>query len=154
MLRRTLLAMLLAASAGCATKPASAVYGSFVPQAPPSDSKYMANDVVAKLVAMYPPARTRISLRHATPDGFGASLVGALRTKGYALSEFKTGPSAGAAARPSLAAGDLALAYVVDQPRDTGLYRVTVLINGQSLSRVYLAKDGTMKSAGSWVRKE
>lgn len=144
--------------AGCASGPAPAVYGNFVQGAVADDDKMMADDVAKKLAALYPPARTRFNLRQATPDAFGASLVASLRTKGYAMAEFKPAPPAGApdgaAAAASGQSGDVALAYVVDQPLDAGLYRVTVLVNSQSLSRLYQTKDGKIAPAGYWVRKE
>lgn len=153
----TILAFIAISLAGCAGGPAPAVYGNFVQGTVAADDKMMAGDVAKKLAALYPPARTRINLQQATPDGFGASLVAALRTKGYALAEFKPAPPADASAgtvRAPGQAGDIALAYVVDQPLDAGLTRVTVLINSQPLSRLYQAKDGTLAPAGYWVRKE
>ena len=144
--------------AGCASGPAPTAYGHFVQVPVAANDKVMADDVANKLGTLYPPARTSIKLRQATPDAFGITLVTALRTKGYALAEFdpaqRTGTPAGTAGGMSATGGDLALAYVVDQPLDAGIYRVTVVLNSQSLSRVYKAKDGGIAPAGYWVRKE
>ncbi|MES3021685.1 MAG: conjugal transfer protein TrbH [Pseudomonadota bacterium] len=146
-----ILAVVAMSLAGCASGPAPTVFGNFVKGTAPADGRTMADDVAKKLTALYPPAQTRINLQQVTPDAFGTTLVVALRTKGYALAEFKKGPIAGAANQ----AGEIALAYVVDQPMEAGLYRVTVFINSQSLSRLYqAAKDGAISPAGSWVWKE
>jgi hypothetical protein len=139
--------LLLAGLAGCATISKQASYGSFVAGASAADQKIVVDDVVKKLVASYPPARTRLNSQHATTDAFGTELLAAMRTKGYALGEYKS--------RPAVAqAGSYTFAYVFDQPAGTGLYRVTLFINNEALSRAYETKDGAITPAGSWVRKE
>lgn len=141
--------LLLASLAGCrttATKPPS--YGSFVTSSSPAYEKAVVDDVVKRLVMAYPPARTRLNLQQPATDAFGSALVASMRTKGYALGEYP------AAARAPAAADAYTFAYVFDQPAGTGLYRVTLLINNQALSRVYETKDGAMVPAGYWVRKE
>ncbi len=160
MRRLPIIVLLAAGLAGCASDPVTVNYGNYAQVAIPSDGKSMADDMAKKLVTLYPPARTRFNLRQATPDAFGASLVAALRTKGYALAEFKADAGTGAPVKtlPAVAkagqVGDVSLAYVVDQPLDSGLYRVTVVVNSQSLTRLYSAKDGAIAPAGYWIRKE
>ncbi|PWF55364.1 conjugal transfer protein TrbH [Massilia glaciei] len=145
-----LLVLLMVGLAGCASSKAPRVpFGSFVQTPVAADDKAIADDVVKKLAALYPPAKTRFNLQHATPDAFGTSVVAALRAKGYALAEVKQGARAAAPA-----AGEQALAYVIDQPLDAGLYRVTLLVNSQTLSRVYQSSGGAVAPAGAWVRKE
>jgi hypothetical protein len=156
---RTLTTMVLAiiSLAGCAGTHTPAVFGNFIEAPVHANDKMMAGDVASKLGALYPPARTSIKMQQATPDVFGATLIAALRGKGYALAEFDAGQSVdtldGSAATQT-SADNLALAYVVDQPLNAGVYRVTVLVNGQSLSRLYQARDGSIVPAGYWVRKE
>lgn len=149
MQKSALLVLLIAGLAGCASTPAPATYGSFVQAPVATDDKAMADDVVKKLAALYPPAKTRFNLQHATPDAFGIAMVETMRAKGYALAEVKPGTQA-----PALAAGEQALAYVIDQPLDPGLYRVTVRVNSQTLSRVYQSAGGAVTPAGAGVRKE
>jgi hypothetical protein len=149
MQKTALLALFIAGLAGCASTPAPATYGNFVQTPVATDDKAMADDVVKKLAALYPPAKTRFNLQHPTPDAFGIAMVATLRAKGYALAEVK--PDAQA---PALAAGEQSLAYIIDQPLDAGLYRVTVLVNSQTLSRVYQSAGGVVTPAGAWVRKE
>lgn len=43
--------------------------------------------------------------------------------------------------------------YIVDQVSD-GMYRVTLNVDSQTLSRVYVTYDHRLVSAGSWTRKE
>jgi hypothetical protein len=143
---------------GCANRHAPATYGNFIDVPEKFDGTVMADDVAGKMVALFPPARTSIKMRQTTLDAFGATLTAALRAKGYALAEFDpdrraVNVEAGAPIQPP-ATDNLALAYLVDQPLDAGLYRVTILINEQSLSRLYQAKDGSLVPAGYWVRKE
>ena len=144
--------------AGCATGSTLPAYGNFTQSTVPAYDKAMAEDVAHKLALLYPPARSRFRLGQAAPDPFGSALIAALRTKGYAIAEFysaakakaPSGSAPGAADQPS----DLALAYLVDQPLEPGLYRVTVHVNSQSLSRLYRSGNGTASAAGYWIRKE
>jgi hypothetical protein len=46
------------------------------------------------------------------------------------------------------------LRYVVDGPFEPNLYRLTVFIGNQSLSRVYRLDQQVIAQAGAWVRKE
>ena len=48
----------------------------------------------------------------------------------------------------------LDLRYVLDQPIDLKLYRVTLLVGNQSLTRAYVEQDNALLPAGSWVRRE
>lgn len=154
-----LMALLLAGFAGCATAPAP--YGNFIQNSTQANDKRVVDDVVKKLVALYPPASTRFDLQHVTPDFFGTYLVESIRAKGYAVMEFKpeskTASAASAATEPPVPASlGLPLSYIVDQAKGSDLYRVTLLINRQqSLDRVYqVAQDGVIYPAGYWVRKE
>ena len=135
---------------GCASAPTSP-YGSFVEKTEQSNDKKIADDVVKKLVALYPPAKTRFDLQHATPDFFGGYLVESMRSKGYAIAEFKQSADPVTAAP----AAGLSFSYVFDQPMAADLYRVTVVIDRkQSLDRVYQLKDGSVHPASYWARKE
>lgn len=153
MRKLTVFVSLMMSLAGCASGPAPATYGNFVQDITAVDGKIMADDVAKKMAVLFPPALTRINLQQTTSDAFGTSLVGALRTKGYALAEFKPAQSRNG---PGSAAtsGGVALAYVVDQQLDAKSYRITVHINSQLLSRLYEAKGGGIAPAGYWVRKE
>lgn len=144
--------------AGCASQHAPASYGNFVAVPTQLDEQVMADDVARKMAVLYPPARSSIAMRQATPDVFGTTLTASLRGQGYALAEFDSGSRSTNQGKNALAqrsaTGDLKVAYVVDQPLSTDLYRVTVFINDQSLSRFYQSKGGSLVPAGCWVRKE
>ncbi|MFC5460737.1 conjugal transfer protein TrbH [Massilia niabensis] len=142
------LVLLLASLAGCAG-PKAAANGNFAKASPAVDKK-VADDAVKKLAGLYPPAITRFDLQQVAADSFGTSLVATLRAQGYALLEPKSASKSGA----DLKNGNRTLSYVFDQPSGTELYRITLTIGDQSLSRVYLAKDGSVAPAGYWVRKE
>lgn len=149
------LSLLLTSLTGCATTAPSS-YGNFA-QGVTANDKKMADDAVKQLVALYPPARTRLDLQHAAPDAFGTAMIEGLRAKGYALMEFKP-ESAGQGKPPADAANPqaagLPLSYILDQAAGSGLYRISLLVGHQSLTRAYQAKDGTVYPAGYWVRKE
>jgi len=150
-------------------------YGNFATATPVINQK-LATDTVKQLVALYPPASTRFTLIAPTPDTYGQTLLSSLRAKGYSIVEFNAGPSSQlplVAARsegpdPATAYASsvsLALGYVIDtapgssfyrvgSATDTGLYRVTVLVGKQSLTRAYLLQNNTVYPAGAWARKE
>lgn len=156
------LALLALALGGCATTSQSP-YGNFV-QSAALDQQKLAADAVQQLATLYVPARTRLELQQPTPDPFGQALVKTLRDKGYALLEFTP---AGAPAQASASASSppspaetpavprsLPLRYVLDQAGDSNLYRLTLMVGSQSITRAYLAQNGVFAPAGSWVRKE
>ncbi|HIF4305224.1 TPA: lipoprotein [Salmonella enterica subsp. enterica serovar Infantis] len=162
-MRKIISVIVLAASlAGCATSQ----YGSFVKSSPAVFDQKMATDTVTQLVKLYPPATTRLELQQATPDTFGIALVNNLRAQGYAVMEYK--PVAASATPASATAVDgksavqpaqstlpgYPLRYVLDQFSGTNMYRVTVLVGSQSLTRAYTAQNDTVLPAGAWVRKE
>jgi hypothetical protein len=149
--------------AGCATPPSPALYGNFAASHAGFDEK-MAADTVKQLIVLYPPATTQFNLRQATPDAFGVSLLSGLRDNGYAVSEVKPDEPAQRAhandpATRQKAAGaqqpiGLDLRYVLDQTVALNLYRVTLWVGNQSLTRAYAEQDNALLPAGSWVRRE
>jgi len=132
------LMFLLAGLAGCASiEP----YGNFLgANAPATLNERLATDTVKQLTVLYPPASTRFDLGQPTPDTYGSALVESLRIKGYAILEFEP--------------DEAAQADNPDNPNSTNLYRVTVMVGSQSLSRAYVAQNDTVAPAGAWVRKE
>jgi len=160
------LSLILVGLSGCAVPHATAPYGNFIQSSAKANDAKVVDDVMRKLVVLYPPASTRFDLQHATPDYFGTSLVESLRATGYAVLEFQPAPTplasatheANAASQPAQAetVHGLPLSYIVDQGKSADMYRVTLIINRQqSLDRAYqIAQDGVIYPAGYWVRKE
>jgi len=151
-MRKIIIAALFALTlAGCAT---TSQYGNFVPTA--VNQQQIATDAVQQLATLYPPAKTRFELHQATPDAFGLALVNTLRERGYALLEFSPTDQAKASATPAPAGepAALPLRYVLDQAGTTNLYRLTLLVGNQSLTRPYLEENGSFVPAGYWARKE
>ena len=149
----TIAALLVLALSGCAT---TGQYGNFVPPTAAVDQQQLAREAVQQLAVLYPPAKTRLELQQATPDAFGQALVLTLRERGYALLEFDPASAkaqATAASEPASPAA-LPLRYVLDQAGDSNLYRLTLLVGHQSITRPYLVQDGSFAPAGYWVRKE
>jgi type IV secretion system protein TrbH len=147
MIRTLILVLFLV---GCATN-GPLPYGNHLNPSGQDYNRAIAADTVKKLVALYPPAGTTIGLKQVATDDFGGTLVGLLRTKGYAIHEYN--PTTGTVTKetPNPA---ISLNYIIDQVPSMALYRATLFINGQPLSRVYTANKGVLQAAGSWVRKE
>ena len=146
-------ALFVIALGGCAT---TGQYGNFVPPTATVDQQQLAREAVQQLAVLYPPAKTRLELQQATPDAFGQALVLTLRERGYALLEFNPASAkaqATAASEPASPAA-LPLRYVLDQAGDSNLYRLTLLVGHQSITRPYLVQDGSFAPAGYWARKE
>ena len=148
-MRQILLVGLLAlAMVGCATAP----YGNFVGEFTNGEQEELAGDAVLQLATLYPPAKTHLMLGQATSDVFGVSLVKQLRDSGYAVEETNA-PKAKATA-PMSDASTLALRYVLDHAGSPHLYRVTLWVGAQSISRPYLKQSKGIIPAGYWARKE
>nr|BCU00828.1 conjugal transfer protein TrbH [uncultured bacterium] len=153
-------AVLALALTGCAT---TSPYGNYL-QSATVDQQKLAGEAVKQLATLWPPAKTRFELQQATPDAFGAGLVKELRESGYALLEFnpeaaKAKASASTEAAPAVeapasATKALPLRYVLDQAGTSNLYRLTLTVGNQSITRPYLEQDGALVPAGYWVRKE
>lgn len=137
---------------GCVTVPDAKLYGNHASASEEFDQK-VAGDAIKQLVALYPPASTRINLRQTTPDAFGTALVTGLREQGFALMEDKAGSLIRTAFNTASTDG-LELHYLLDRPGAGDLYRLTLAIGNQRLSRPYLVQNGAPYAAGAWVRKE
>jgi len=147
--------------AGCIS---SAPYGYLVTAAvPPLMPERLAQDTVTRMEDLYPPAHTRLAVTHPATDAYGVALIEALRRKGYGVREHvdrQVMPStreemhAGIERRAVSPDVGIPFRYVVDGPFEDRLYRVTVFIGSQSLSRVYRMDQQVIAQAGAWVRKE
>ena len=85
MRRLTLVLWIGLALAGCVN---AGPYGyAITGNIPPYMSERLAQDTVAKMEAVYPPALTRLTLMHPATDPFGTALTDALRRKGYGVRE-------------------------------------------------------------------
>ena len=161
--RAPLVLLATLALAGCAT---TAPYGNFVAPTVAVDQPPLAAEATKQLAALWPPARTRFALQQPTPDAFGTALVGQLRAAGYAVLEDgpATVPAAARAARGEptdepaaggpLTPAALPLRYVLDHDAGSGLYRLTLWVGTQSITRPYLQQNRTLIAARYWVRKE
>ena len=123
----------------------------------------LAQETVTRMEALYPPAHTRLTLTHPATDAYGLALIEALRRKGYGVMEshvttgrhLSTREDMSGPTQPAVTHDEgILFRYVVDGPFEPGLYRVTVFIGSQSLSRVYRMDQQVLAQAGAWVRKE
>lgn len=153
-MRKIIFAALFALSlAGCAS---TGQFGNFIPAT--ANQQQIASDAVQQLAKLYPPAKTRFELQQATPDDFGIALINSLRERGYALLEFNpvnlTQTSIATAPAQLDTTESMPLRYVLDQAGHKGLYRLTLLVGSQSITRPYQEENGSFVPAGYWVRKE
>ena len=148
----TFIVLLLVGLSGCVTTQSR--YGNFLPPTSAAYNKTMAEDALKQLLILYPPASTRFDLQQTTPDTFGITLVESMRAKGYALMEIKPEVPAQRNSEAQNPPTGLSLRYVLDQVNSLNLYRVTLLVGNQSMTRAYLVQDSTVHPAGLWSRKE
>lgn len=151
---------------GCA---APLPYGNFLQDPVKINQKTMANDAVKRITALYPPGKTHFKLQQATPDVFGSTLVEGLRLRGYAILAFDPetdkvkksalhnestieAPKGSTTEAPKQG---LPLHYILDQLTGTAsMYRVTLVIGHQTLSRLYSQTNSGLAPTGSWVHKD
>ena len=107
-----------------------------------------------KLAALHAPAHTRLQLLHPMQDDFGAALTTALRSAGYALVEPVAVAAVNTSGNAAVQPGATTLAYIVDQQAEPGLWRLTLLLDGQPLSRLYRLDGVAAVPASYWIRKE
>ena len=148
----TFLALLLAGLCGCATTQSR--YGNFLPPTPAAYHKTMAEDAVKQLQILYPPASTRFDLQQTTPDTFGTTLVETMRVKGYALLESNPELPLWRSNETQNFSAGTSLRYILDQVNSLNLYRVTLLIDNQAMTRAYRVQDSTVHPAGLWSHQE
>lgn len=141
--------------AGCAAVPAATPYGNHAVASTAFDHK-VAGDAIKQLAALYPPASTRFNLIQSTADAFGTALVTGLREKGYALMEIKgdSQDRQSSVAADAASSKGLELRYLLDRPSGGDLYRLTLAIGNQRLSRPYMIQSGAAYAAGAWILKE
>lgn len=121
---------------------------------PNVDHQALAAEAVNQIAALWPPAKTQLDLKQATPDPFGAALIAGLRERGYALMEYSP-TSVSTPQSEASATSALALSYLLDESQTTPvLFRVTLTIGSQAITRPYMNQDGKLYPAGYWVRKE
>ena len=138
-MNRSVLMVIVLLMAGCAVKTEQNF--NFAPNLTQVEQQQIVSDTVKKLAELYLPAKTRLSFQ-ANEDTFGVLLVHDLREQGYAIDEAQNTPN-----DPS----GLQVRYILDQADD--LYRMTVMIGSDSLSRPYSEENGVLIAAGFWVHK-
>jgi len=159
MMRKPFIILLLAGFlGGCVTQGSYGRYGNFIETLPAAYSARMVDDIVDRLSALYPPAKTRFTLQQQPVDPFGKALVEKLREKGYAVIEpviqpGQTQQTQGKVSEVPQPVHGADLRYVVDQ-LGPSQYLVTMQVGNQSISRAYRAAANSLTPDGYWARKE
>lgn len=120
---------------------ASMQYGNFT-VASQSKDIYLAKDAASQLTHIYPPAQNIFYISQKVSNGFGTNLIHEMRNKGYGVIEN---------VQPRQNAN---LFYVVDEIRKGSLYRVSLYVGSQTLSRVYVKTKEQITPASPWSHKE
>lgn len=120
---------------------ASMRYGNFTNASTAKDA-YLAKNAVSQLTRVYPPAQNTFCFRQKICDGFGRHLIQAMRQKGYGVIEN---------VRPRQKANFF---YVVDETEPGRMYRVSLYIGPQILSRAYVNTRGKLAPISPWSHKE
>ena len=116
-------------------------YGNFTPDQQSKDS-YLAKDAVSQINRIYPAARNTFCLRQRVCDAFGIALLNGLRLKGYGVKE-------------NICPRNMAnFFYVVDETIPHKVYRVSIYIGSQTLSRAYAVSSKTPTPITAWSFKE
>lgn len=136
-MKKTLLSIAVMLLTSCV----SFQYGNFT-NITPSVTDVMATDTVEQLTRNYPPAQNRFCFKQKITDHFGVKLVSLMRQKGYGIIEI-----ASLCQQPSFY-------YVVDELKANHLYRVSVFVGPQSLSRAYWVQKGIVVPQSAWSYKE
>lgn len=105
----------------------------------------LAKDTVKQLETLYPAAKSKVNFIHETEDEFGLTFIKLLRDKGYAVSEYHKNTKA-----KSFDSNQIA--YIIDNI-DQGTIVVTILINNNSISRVYKVQQNKAFPLGNWSYK-
>lgn len=136
-MQKIILALAISFSlAGCATS----ISGNYAMELPQEAMTVIATDSAQQLAKVFQPSASTLAVT-ASSDGFSQALTDALAQTGFQL------PAEGADG----AAVGSALGYVVDSA-DTGLYRVTLNVEGVKLSRAYGVKAGQAVPVGAWTQ--
>lgn len=116
-------------------------YGNFA-EVSPAKEVYLAKDAVSQLSRLYPPARNTFCIRQKVCDAFGIHLIQEMRKKGYGVVENVYQKQ------------KANFFYVVDETEPGRLYRVSLFIGSQTLSRVYANTHGKLSPISPWSHKE
>jgi len=143
-----ILMLILWLLSGCATTQ----YGNHVQNDSSTHNKVMASDAAYQLLQLYPPASTKFELQHATEDSFGVAFVEYLRGGGYAVQEYKPSKFATTDTGDEMDNKGIALAYVLDDSSD--IYRLSLTVDEQRLTRAYTPDNDKILPAGHWLRME
>ena len=135
---RSILVVIMLVMAGCAVTREQNI--NFAPNLTQESQQKIVNDTVKKLTELYLPAKTRLSVQ-GSKDTFGISLLQELRYQGYQIQE----QTLNSLRDPS----GLQLRYILDQTDE--LYRLTIMIGTDSLSRPYTEENGVILPTGYWM---
>ncbi|MFO8834968.1 conjugal transfer protein TrbH [Legionella pneumophila serogroup 1] len=116
-------------------------YGNFTVASQSKDID-LAKDAASQLTEVYPPAQNTFYISQKISDGFGINLIHEMRSKGYGVIEN---------VQPRQKAN---LFYVVDEVRKGSLYRVSLYVGSQTLSRVYIKTKEQFAPVSPWSHKE
>jgi type IV secretion system protein TrbH len=144
-MKRSVIALLAVVLTGCA----NSQYGVYTPL-DTANSARLAIDASNVLPRAYAPSVTRFNVKQDTSEAFGSTLVLLLRQKGYAVAE---NPQFWRSIYPAPKAPGFSFNYVIDQVSDDQT-RLTLMVEGSSISRLYRMVNGVAVPVGFWAKKD
>lgn len=165
MAKQHLLSSLIACTISLSLSACSTVghFGNHLSEEDQASELVFSRAAISKIEELYAPAKVQFQLKHPAEDSFGQQLIKGLREKGYALVEHvpppafsleETEPEQPKATIAGYSTRELPLQYILDRPGQSDLYRLSLLIDGQALSRAYVLQNDKLYPAGQWVRQE
>ena len=126
---------------GCVSNPYQGNFSSLTSQ---KNSQVIIEDAVLQVATIYIPAQTQFHISKPN-DTFGEALISRLRQAGFAINESSNVQEPNDLQEPQ---------YILDEVDGLQLQRLTLVINGQKLTRAYQPSHGELKPAGAWLRQE
>lgn len=116
-------------------------YGNFTHLSQNRDA-YLATDATTQLTRVYPPAQNTFCISQRVTDGFGINLLHDMRKKGYGVNENQCRKQ------------NANFFYVLDELEHQRIYRVSLFVGTQTLSRVYAKDHEKIYPISIWTHKE
>ena len=144
-MKRSVIALLTVILTGCV----SSQYGVYTPL-DTANSARLAIDASNVLPRVYAPSVTRFNVKQDASDVFGNTLVRLLRQKGYAIAE---NPLFWSSFYAAPVVPGFSFNYVIDQVSDDQT-RLTLMVDGSAISRLYRTVNGAVVPVGFWAKKD
>lgn len=115
-------------------------YGNYT-QVSEANHQIMVKDAIARIIPLYPPAKTTLKLAQRANDSLGVNLINAFRKSGYRVVE-------------GVSRKEANFFYLVDRTPNSKMIRLSLFIEKNTLTRAYAMKQNRFMPLGFWARQE